>query len=281
MVQIINWLSERKLLNGGLVVAYVIAILCLHDMFVNLSVWIMQQLTLDYYDKVILGIVGLSLVFLAYFFYKNLQRFPHHQPLKIFLLATTLVFFVLHLKILLVVNIELIHAVQYGILALLIFPISRRFGYALLFATLVGYLDEWYQYQLLYPERENYFDFNDIITDQLGMGLFLLILYTAGVQTAKTPRPKKWWQSTMLVFVTLLFVIVAALVQQGIIVTYASAAQANTWLILNEAAKPEDFWVEFLNSGRFYHILTPLQGILIHLFLIAFYSLMDVFSTLD
>ena len=278
MINLINWLSERKSLNLALIVAYIIAIFCLHDVFVNLSVWIMERLTLNYYDKVILVVVFIALLALIYFFYKGLKENPEYKYLKVFLLVATLLFFVVHLKVLLVVNIELIHAVQYGILALLIFPFTRCFGYTLFFGALVGYADEWIQYELLYPERENYFDFNDIITDLLGMGLFLLMLYNIGIQSIKPLTKRNWWSSKVVIFAVLLAVFVVILMQLGIIVTYASAADTNTWLILNEADGPQDFWVEFYTTGRFFHVLTPLHGLIIHLFLIGFYSLMDVFS---
>ena len=82
----------------------------------------------------------------------------------------------------------------------------------------------------------------------------------------------------MVIFAALILSGLTFLLLKGYIVCYAGSAQAHTWLVLNEAVTPPPFWEEFLNSGRFYHVLTPLQGLLIHLFLIGFYSLMDFFS---
>ena len=151
MIDCIHWLSERKSLNYVLVILYVIVLLSLHDTFVNLSVWIMQKLTLDRYDRVILVIAFLSLGMLGYLFFKNWRLIRQHSSLKMVLLLGSILFLVLHLNSLLVLNIELIHALQFGLLALLIFPLSRSFAITLCMATMIGYVDEYYQYQYLYP----------------------------------------------------------------------------------------------------------------------------------
>ena len=60
MINIIHWLSERKLLNLGIIAVYIIAIFGLHDVFVNLSIWVMERLTINFYDKVILSVAPVS-----------------------------------------------------------------------------------------------------------------------------------------------------------------------------------------------------------------------------
>ena len=277
MEKIIKWLSANKKVNVALVAVYAIAILFFHEAFVNLSVWVMRRLTLDVYDKVIMNITFLVMVGFVLLFAYELIHKPIHRALKIFLLVATFWFFVLHLKVLLVVNIELIHALQYGILAVLIFPISWKLSYAMFYATLIGYVDELYQYQWLYPERESYFDFNDIITNQLGMGLFLLLLYTMGVQTSTKLKKQVWWHSKTLIFASTFILMLIALLASSLIVPYQGAALDHTWLVLNEADVPGPFWIEFYESGRYFHVLSPLHGILIHIFLIAFYGLMDFY----
>ena len=276
MIKIVNWLGERKWVNIGLVFAYMLALIFLHDTFVNLSVWIMRKLTMDGYDTFIAVFAGLVLLVFIFFFVKNLKEHIENRWLKIMLLAGTILFFLVHLRVLLVLNIELIHSVQFGILALLIFPLSRRFSFAMFFVMLCGYVDEWYQYQLLYPERENYFDFNDVITDQLGAGLVFLYLYAGGVKQQFLGHSSTWLRSKTVLFSMALVVIVAIFLLTSVIVQYAPDVEPQTLLLLNEADGPEPFWVEFLNTGRQFHILTPLQGILCHLFLIGFYGLMDV-----
>ena len=73
------------------------------------------------------------------------------------------------------VNSEAIHFVQYGILALLLIPLVRRCGETIVLVTLLGILDEAYQYWVLHGDWGVYYDFNDVVLNLLGAAMGVLV----------------------------------------------------------------------------------------------------------
>lgn len=275
MKKIINGLSERKGANIALMVGYFILILFMHDPLVNLSVWIMNGLSLPVYDIVVLVTVGLVLGGLGFVFVRNLIKEKNRVKVQLGMVAFILLALAAHLKVLLVMNIELIHFFQFGLFTLILFPLTRKFGVTVLLLVIFACLDELFQYQWLYPERENYFDLNDVITDLLGCGAALVFLINAGVESNPV-RPMKSWLKSPWFWVALSVgskLLLAGMT--GLIVTYASEAQPHTLLLLNEATEPQPFWVEFYESGIYFHILRPREGIPIILGLMGLFFLLD------
>ena len=97
-------------------------------------------------------------------------------------------------NVIMVVNVEIIHIAQYCVMAILIYPLLRNFNLVMLSATLLGALDEAYQYWYLFPEKSDYFDFNDVIINFLGVLLGLIILRSQGIKQAPDNRP--WYRSS-------------------------------------------------------------------------------------
>ena len=277
MEKITDFLAERKPLNIGLTFAYFIFILFMHDPLVNLSVWLMNGMTMGVYEVVVAISVIVVILTGGFFFIRNLLRKRNRVGLQIILLVLILGALVVHRKVLLVMNIELIHFFQFGLFTLIVFPMTRKLGVTMLIVTFFAYLDELFQYQWLYPERENYFDFNDVITDQLGMGTALLLLMNAGIQPEPVRPMKEWVRAPWFwVFIACLGGIGVLLATQ-LVVPYGGDMQAHTLLILNEAQAPLPFWENFMDLGIFYHVLRPWEGFPIHFAFLGVFFLLDKF----
>jgi len=161
----INYLSQGPALNICLVITYYLLVVLPHEV---IGVWIAQTLDQpfgrDTYNLIILalGISGfLGYVFLVW----NGTRFRKDKGKKTWLyLLATLTLIVLSLNTILVVNIEIIHFVQYAFLALLVFPLFHSYQETLFWSTVLGAIDEGYQYLVLAPHRTDYYDFNEFVS---------------------------------------------------------------------------------------------------------------------
>src|SRR5262245_19649562 len=128
MVKFVDWLSEHKALNLAIVLVYSVLILPMHNHMARTSVKIMEYFSWQYYDIIVASLAGICLLAITWYFLKKLKEYRHATELKIFYLVAVLSLLFLHLQMNLVLNIELIHTVEFGILALLMFPLTKRFG---------------------------------------------------------------------------------------------------------------------------------------------------------
>jgi glycopeptide antibiotics resistance protein len=82
-------------------------------------------------------------------------------------------------EVLIVFSVETIHFVQHALLAVPVFALTMSFGETVGWVTLMGAVDEAYQYFVLYAGNKTvYFDFNDIILNLVGTGIGVLMIYT-------------------------------------------------------------------------------------------------------
>jgi len=277
MYTLFDWLEQRKPLNIALVIGYVVIVILLHDPLVQISFQLMSKLTIMTYDRIIMGIVLVLGLGFVLWFIRTMVQVKQHTGLKLWLLFILLAAMFFHNQMLFVMNMEFIHAAEFGLLALLVYPLFKRYSFAMIVVLLCGYLDELYQYQVLYPERETYFDFNDTIMDQLGIGFALLSLYNMAVPQHRIKPVREWIRSPFMLFCIALGSTVFICFQLSIFEVYASDATSSTILLMNEAAGPGPFWQQFLQTGIFYHVLRPMHGFGINMLLIGLILLLDYF----
>lgn len=269
----VSWLQKHPLTNYILIVVYFLFILLMHDPLVKISVWVEHQLTVETYNLII-AIVFISLLagFLCYLF-KHLSANPENRTLKLSYLFITVALLIVHSRFMFDSNIEVIHSFEFTILAFLIFPLFNRFGAAIFFTLPFMLIDEWYQYIILYPEWNDYFDLNDILTDTYGCALTMLLLMISGIQNvgAKKPllkRPEFWG-------VISLVLVVVTLAKLCIVVPYAFDSCSNTLLVMNEGHSPETFWRAHPTHNINYHIMNPVEGFVAIITLHLFYLGLD------
>ena len=270
-----NWLANRPLVNLTLVFAYFIFIFVMHVPCAKLSVFVEHHLSLPVYNTVVIALsVTLLILYLAFIslgLKRNTDNFLH----KIIYLLFALLLIILHFNIMFEMNIEIIHVFQYSILAFLLFPLTRRFGAAVCFAIPFMLVDEWNQYINLYPGYVQYFEFNDVILDINGCGLAMITLYIAGVKGAEHIKPL--WKRPEFFSILSFGLGMLIAVKTCFIALYAADKCDNTWLVLNVIKEAPAFWRKFPGRDIVYHIMQPVEAIVVIIALALFYMGLDSF----
>lgn len=268
-----DYLRIRPVLNVVLVATYFLFILFMHHPLVLLSVAIERQIGIAMYNATVAVVFLVIVVAIIYVLAKAFRQYRENQKLKIFYFVTTLALLVIHSRFMFDSNIEVIHALEFTFLAFLIFPIVNRFGAAVFFTLPFMLADEWYQYTMLYPQWNDYFDLNDILMDTYGCGLTMSMLMIFGITNTNQDVPFAR-RGEFIVWVLLLVTIVAA-VQLCFIAPYASDTCSNTVLIMNERTTPEPFFRLHPSHNIWYHVMQPAEGFAAIMLLHLFYFGMD------
>jgi hypothetical protein len=256
-----DWLERHRSVNAALVLAYVAFILFGHDTFVHFSIVVMNALTLPVYNMVVGAItvsVGLTFVGFLFFF---LRKKSSDRPMKALYLGAILLMLVLHHFVLFEMNIEVIHAGLYAGLAVLLFPFGRRFGAPLVYALPIMFLDEWYQYRILYPDYVEYLELNDIVIDLLGSALMLCGLWVIGVRDR--PAHRSFFLRTEGILFMAMAAVAAMLLTTSLVVPFPDDATERTLLVMSRLPDPQGFWSVHAFTGRTYHVLQPITGLVV------------------
>lgn len=256
-----------------LVTAYGAFICFMHDPLVKVSVVIMNTLSLPVYNKTVAGISGimalLLLMYSAHSIYNNRSRLG----VKAFYLVTTLTLMLVHFRTMFEMNIEIVHSLEYTILAFLLYPLAGRYAAAIIFAVPFMLLDEWLQYRVLYPTYVEYFEFNDIMMDIYGCAMMMLLLLISGVALQKKAvhiwNRKEYW--------LLGFTLIACFFawQVCFIALYKSQQCENTWLVLNRIEGIQTFWRQYPGRDVIYHVMQPVEAFFTIPALLLFYFGLD------
>ncbi|MEX2590895.1 MAG: hypothetical protein WD334_11880 [Chitinophagales bacterium] len=271
--KLISFLESRPILNLILILIYTITIVSLHDFMVQQSIAVMNALGLDFYNTIVAyGSLILGVLLIIYVAFKLLNN-KNELGKKLFFLGSTLILMFFHFHFMFEMNIEIIHSLQYGILGFLLFPFSRKIGAAVVLSLPIMLLDEWYQYQVLYPGYVEYFEFNDIIMNIFGLTLLCIILWISGVKhnVSATAIYKRWDFKLLLGYITLTTILLIS----SIIVFFPENQTEQTWLILNQMEERGEFWITHKFSGAVYHVLSPVESFIGMVGLSLFYMLAD------
>lgn len=272
----INWLRERPLMNGLLVLAYSIFILFAHGWFVDLSVLAMNTLSLGTYNRVVAAIMGMAGLLLGWTVLRSIWSDTSQRWPKLAFFSVILVSLVAHRYFLSEMNIEIIHALEFGILALLLFPLARSFGGTLVLGLPFMLIDEWYQFTVLFSDYVEYFDFNDVLLDSLGAAMVVCMIWVFGTGPVRpfTGNIARWEVCVLLTMT----VGPILLMQTCILVEFSSEVCENTWLVLNQVGAEEGFWRTHPVLGSTYHLLRPIEALALVLVLVVCIFYMDQVS---
>lgn len=277
--RIYSWLSQRPILNLVLVISYYFAVVLPHNSF---GAWIAKNLDepfgRDQYNLIVLSCGLISLLGYLFVFWKGLNNASHkvnslsNHKKKIWLyLLLTVFLIVLSFNTILVVNVEIIHLVQYAILSILLFPLFQHYSVTLFCIIILGGLDELYQYQILSPTY-NYYDFNDVILDTLGGALGLILTRAQGFiideKVSQRAATKIWW-----IGIGLLIFIIGGF-SSGYFVVYPLESGEEAVFQLIRKYDPS-FW-RTVHPKVTYHVVQPLEGILLITILFWIYSYLNI-----
>ncbi len=262
-----------------LVLGYYVFIFVMHVPCAKLSVFVEHHLSLPVYNKVVKSISILLLLLFVVFAFTHLKDRPGNRRHKVTYLVLALSFIILHFRIMFEMNIEIIHIFQYSILAMLLFPLTRRYGAAVCFAIPFMLVDEWNQYINLYPGFVQYFEFNDVIIDINGCGLAMITFYILGVRGSDNVQP--FWKRPEFILIITFTIAVFIAVKTCLIALYTADKCDNTWLTLNIIKEPQFFWRKFPGRDAVYHVMQPVEAIVAIIVLALFYFGLDSFRNLQ
>lgn len=270
----IKYLSENKSIAFLLLAAYFLFLVSFHQGATIVADWLKYKLTLKYYNFSLL-LFGLAVSISATFYlWRKIRKGRGYRVILQWFLITVLAMF-LAILTLMVTNMEAIHFLQYSILAVLIFPLVQRYEDALISATILGMVDEVYQYLVLNPTFK-YFDFNDIVLNILGAGAGLLVM--AAASSPESRKPRKWYRSSSYFFVGII-ILLGIIISGNYPISFFPVTTNHDewhWFSLYRQNLPDAFWTHLYNN-KYYHIFRPWEGIIVMSVLTFFYARIDYF----
>lgn len=256
----IFYLRANRTVNVLLVALYFLFILFMHGHIVLLYLSIENAIGMATANVLVAflffaftGTIG------AVVFTHTRSSWPRSKKPFVYLIVTLLLI-VLHSSFMFDSNIEVIHAMEFSLLSFLVFPMVNRFGFAILLTVPFMLADEWYQYILLYPDWNTFFEFNDILMDTYGCAALMCILMLLGVRPSIV-HPV--WKRPEIYLLIGAVVVLLLLNHFCVIANYMHQACDNTWLVLNERTSPESFWRWHSTRQVWYHAMSPPEALVL------------------
>lgn len=270
--RILFFLYQNKRITAFGAVFYSIGIILLHDTFVNVSVAIMNRLTLPVYNLVVASIILTVFTVLMIFLLPKLIQ--SYKKLQIFIVFVTFLL-AIHVLTMFEMNIEIIHVAEYALLTILLYTIVPRLSFAIIFALPVMFVDEFIQYKILYPSYVTYFELNDILLDMLGSAWVILGLKTLKLIPEEESIPLNKQPEWAVLALIYMFILLSWL--NGKFEFYESNSTDRTIFAFSTLSENSPFWQKHPFTKATYHILTPIQGISAILLLALAFGVYGIF----
>ncbi|NTV84042.1 MAG: VanZ family protein, partial [Bacteroidales bacterium] len=247
MKHFILWLGRNKLIAILLAIMTYFSIVTFHDEITQVAIKMRNAIGRDQYNAYLAyGFLALLLMVVTYFTWKIYSG--QQKMLNIILAVMITVMMLFSFRFLMVYNIEAIHFVEYAILAIILLPVFRSYGETVFWVTLLGMLDELFQYIYLVPEFE-YFDFNDNVLNLLGAGLGVIIVHTLGGNILV--MKKLIWYRSPAILTGIGLLLLFFILQFTGKMTINPTVGIENWFSLNRATMPAgEFWKEAYPGRR-------------------------------
>jgi hypothetical protein len=182
------------------------------------------------------------------------------NPLRI-AMASALLLTIASFFVLTVNNAEIVHYPQYAILAVLLFRSCLSVGDTVAWCTLVGLLDEGYQYFVLHPTWGVPWDFNDVTLDICGAWLGALWI-ASSYKAVQQPNPL-WWRRAGIIGISSFVATIPVLVSLNKVQLYENKNYVGWWFAMSRL-RIDSFWFYDASWGsRTIHLLTPVEGLIL------------------
>ena len=272
MNSLLRTLLQKKKRTLTILLGYFFFVVTTHELVGELVARVLYaNFDRSVYELIIMSISSIILALILVSFSKNLNKlavFPKVRAWTYVLLWLVIVGYSLH--IIFVVNVELIHYPQYALAAILVFCLTGNYLSSLLFATLLGIIDEAYQYFILLADTSNYLDLNDMFINMIGAVGGLIYLRSLGF-IDQIDRPSIWKMPAFWLFI-LLFIAVLIGIVSGL-VSFEYMEGESPALIQLTKIQLDHFWTE-LPNGTVYHVICASE------FLILFIAVLLIFRNL-
>jgi hypothetical protein len=277
---ILHFLNRHQWFSITAGVIYFSATVLLHKVVANLSLDVEKKVTYASYNKgwglfAIIGLFSISLTII----FKILKS--KDRGFKFFFLSLTAALIAASHLVVLAVNLEYIHIMQFSLLVFPVFVLSKRFGETVFWIGLLGAVDELCQYYVVWWPHQSYFDFNDITMDIVG-GFFMVFLISLWVKkeiyfSSERNKKRKWTSSPVPIVAATLIILALIANLTGYMRFYPKSGgntESRPIILLSNDPPASGFWSVF-EKGKTYHIQGAVEWMLILLFLTGVYSLLD------
>lgn len=275
MNKLISWLERNNIIAILLAIAVYFSIVAFHEAITELAIRLRNAIGRDHYNAYLAyGFLSVLLVVLSFLFYHSLKGPQKYLKITLSFILTAMIVF--SFRFLMVYSIEAIHFVEYMLVAIILLPVLRSYGGTVFWITILGILDELFQYRFLTPNFE-YLDFNDIILNLLGAGAGVLVVFVFGNNAIKMHRTKWYRSPAFITCMSLLTAFFILLLSGKMSVNPAETPGSETWFSLNRKSMPDESWTTAY-PGRIFHILKPLEGIVVLMVIFTGFFMMDIFD---
>lgn len=248
-------MQEQRAFNFLLLLIYFLSVVLPHKAFGNfLNTVIFQGITRATYNAYVAGGAFFLLLLYSGFFLQHARGQPYRKWLGLTLILHALLA-IIAIHLLFVINIECIHFVQYAIFAGLLFPLVNNHWQVLIIGVVAGAIDEAYQYFYLAPQDTSYYDFNDVVTNLIGLSFGLLLLRSAGL--GNRIRYSFFCSPASYVLGGLLTVVLVCWF--GNVLSIYPSETSSYQLV---RTFPVGFW-STVHPQVTYHVIQPLEGLLL------------------
>ncbi len=269
MFPIITWLRDRPIVNIIIAGIFYLLFTLPHEYVGVFIAGIFKGMPRQRYDLIILCLASVVFIFYIIPLLRGILK-NRDRNLLLFFLTTTFGLTILSINTILIVNIELIHFIQYAALAILFFPLTMRYTDTIFWVTFLSTLDEAYQYWFISPDRTNYYDFNDVIINMLGVVFGLIILRSSQkVHVLAKDNKRPIFKNSIVIGLIVMVVIVSILFATNIMDVYPNDTDPQAPMLLVKKVETS-FW-SVIHPNITYHIVRPFEGLMILLMLYIFY----------
>lgn len=278
MHTLILWLSKRRVFTTSVTLAYFVPNVLCHDLVQKVAVTIEKKLSLGVFNAVITTVGLPTLAVFSWFVFVRIRNRPHQRVIAAYW-CFNIGLAAFSYNTLMAKNIEVLHFPQYALLTVPVFALTMRFGETVAWVTLLGALDEAYQYLVLHRSWVGVYDFGDVILNLIGAGIGVVFIASL-IEVNPAPNPGSTYSLRKLIR-SPAFIMTGGLLGCGIflylteLLSLYPENSSRALLVLNRRSPPPQYWLKPTPAHKFFHILHPGEAVLLLVLLTAVYIAMD------
>lgn len=275
MSRLLAWFARHPLSTSALAAAYYVAVVVSHDRVQDVAYWLQRTFGRAVWGATVAVLAAGAAAWVAYGAFRRLRDGGRPRAVAVAWWCGLAGAAVASLT-LLATNMEVVHFLQYALLALPVLALSGRFGATVLAVTALGAFDELYQWVVLHPGWAVRFDANDIVLNGLGAALGCAAAAVFGdvepVEVGARRHAATW--APLLCVALLLGGGGPALAATHRLAVDRDDWCPHTWLTLSRIQRPESRW-QHPDGARAHHVLHPGAALLACLVIAAGFCALD------
>ena len=246
MDRFLRWLSERPRVSLTSLAVYASFIVLTHFTVQRGVLEFRRVVTRPVFNVLTLSAVAAALAGMTWWVVRNSRDMPNRDH-RLRAWAAALILLEASYLYLIAQFSESAHYPQYAFLAVLLLATTRNYLDAYLLAALIAFVDEGFQYWGFRAESPVYYDFNDLLLNQVGTIVGLALVYgtvrTFEVRAPASTWPEQWRASWPLRLCTLLIVGGLLAFGAGVVQRYPDERSRPAWVVFDRGNDGNtDFW---------------------------------------